>query len=106
MTGLSKNKINAIMSFCEEEYDVKMVTNVSGHKGNASSPNFTWKGAKIIPTARLLDSVTIIIVNGIQLEHEAEKTYFKYAADVSEIGLSMAEAFVGKMKTDTVLVIR
>ena len=106
LTGLSKSNVKELMSYYEEKFEVKMATKVSGHKGNSESPNIVWNGASILNTTRLLDKVKIIIINGIQIENEAEKTFFKHRAEVENIGPSMAEAFMGQMKTDTVLVIR
>ena len=83
LTALSKSNVKELMSYYEEKFEVKMVTKVSGHKGNWESPNIEWKGASILPTTRLLDMVTIIMVNGIQLENEAKKSFFKYRAEVS-----------------------
>jgi len=66
MTDKPKKDVKTPMKYFEKKYrSVKLVTNVSGHGGNKSSPNYVWEGLSLLPMSSLLDRVDEIVINGI-----------------------------------------
>ena len=73
------------------------MTNVSGHGGNNSSPNYVWEGLSLLPMSSLLDRVDEIVINGILFEDNVERKLLKFPVEISEPGVSMESAVRGEL---------